>query len=74
MARQAESVPLLHKFKEWLERQNTNPESLLGKAINYTLKFWTRLIVYCTDGRIEIDNNAIENKIWRPFMILHKRI
>ena len=71
MARQTESVPLLSQFKAWLDQQNANPESRLGKAINYTLKFWTRLIVYCTDGRIEIDNNAIENKI-RPFAIGRK--
>lgn len=71
LLRQRESIPALEKFKTWLDKQNVNPESKLGQAINYTLKFWSRLIVYCSDGRIEIDNNGIENKI-RPFAIGRK--
>jgi len=46
-----------------LDKQNANPKSRLGEAISYTLKFWSRLIVYCNDGRLEIDNNGVENKI-----------
>jgi transposase len=70
-ARQAESLPLLNQFKHWLETQAVNPESRLGKAIRYTLTCWDRLNVYCSDGRIEIDNNGIENKI-RPFAVGRK--
>jgi transposase len=70
-ARQAESLPVLTQFKHWLETQTVNPESRLGKAIIYTLTYWERLTVYCTDGRIEIDNNGIENKI-RPFAVGRK--
>ena len=71
LARKEDSLPVLKDFKIWLDKQNINPESRLGKAISYTLNCWDRLQVYCTDGRIEIDNNGIENKI-RPFAIGRK--
>lgn len=70
-ARQRDSVPVLQDFHLWLLKQNVNPESRLGKAILYTLKYWDRLNVYCTDGRLKIDNNDIENSI-RPFAIGRK--
>ena len=47
------------------------PKTLLGKAINYTLTQWPRLVVYTRDGRLKIDNNAVENAI-RPFAIGRK--
>ena len=67
-ARQTQALPILNDFKHWLQSQNVNPQSQLGIAIQYTLKLWDRLIRYCDDGRISIDNNAIENKI-RPFAV-----
>jgi transposase len=69
--RQEKSLPVLAELKKWLDQQNVNPEGKLGEAINYTLKQWPRLLVYCEDGRLEIDNNLIENKI-RPFAIGRK--
>jgi transposase len=44
------------------------PQSALGKAIDYTLTMWPMLLVYLEDGRIEIDNNPVENAI-RPTAI-----
>lgn len=41
------------------------PQSLLGSAIDYTLGQWPTLTVYLEDGRVEIDNNLVENAI-RP--------
>ena len=41
------------------------PQSAMGKAIDYTLTLWPLLLVYLGDGRIEIDNNLVENAI-RP--------
>jgi transposase len=41
------------------------PQSLLGKAISYALEQWPMLGVFLGDGRIEIDNNLVENAI-RP--------
>ena len=44
------------------------PQSLLGGAIDYALGQWPTLQVYLTDGRVEIDNNLVENAI-RPTAI-----
>lgn len=41
------------------------PQSLLGQAISYTLGQWPTLTVYLEDGRVEIDNNLVENAL-RP--------
>ena len=41
------------------------PKSKLGKAIHYARTQWSRMEVYLGDGRIEIDNNLVENAI-RP--------
>lgn len=41
------------------------PQSPLGKAVRYALNEWEPWQVYLTDGRLEIDNNLIENAI-RP--------
>ena len=47
------------------------PQSLLGQAIEYTLSQWRTLEVYLDDGRVEIDNNLVENAI-RPTAIGNK--
>lgn len=44
------------------------PKSLLGQAVEYALGQWTMLAVFLGDGRIEIDNNLVENAI-RPTAI-----
>jgi hypothetical protein len=41
------------------------PRSGMGAAIEYALSQWPTLLVYLEDGRLEIDNNLIENAI-RP--------
>ncbi|MFQ5471069.1 MAG: transposase [Gammaproteobacteria bacterium] len=63
-----DSIPEFNTFHERLTTQNVNPASKLGNAMVYSLKYWSRLTVYCTDGRLEIDNNDIENEI-RPFAV-----
>jgi transposase len=71
--RQKEALPLLSEMKAWLEteRQHVLPKSGLGQAMAYMLKFWQRLNVYTTDGRLEIDNNLVENAI-RPVALGRK--
>lgn len=69
--RQAEATAVLKRFKAWLDKQSIPPQSLLGKAIAYTLEQWPRLIVYLKDGRLAIDNNGVENAI-RPFAVGRK--
>jgi transposase len=41
------------------------PQSLMGKAIAYALGQWSSLQLFLDDGRLEIDNNLVENAI-RP--------
>jgi len=47
------------------------PKRLTGQAIRYALNNWEHLCIYCQDGKIEIDNNLIENLI-RPLAIGRK--
>jgi len=46
-------------------RQNCLPQSGLGKACDYSLRIWEHLSTYLSHGRVEIDNNLMENAI-RP--------
>jgi len=71
--RQEKSKPVLDEFKKWLDKRvsQTPPKGLLGKAINYALNQWKRLIVYIKDGRLKPDNNLAENAI-RPFVVGRK--
>jgi len=71
--RQSEATPILHDFKEWLDKrsQQTPPQGLLGKAINYAREQWNRLTGYVQDGRLRPDNNLVENAI-RPFVLGRK--
>jgi transposase len=68
--RQEQAVPLLQEIKAWADTSliQVPPSSLIGKALGYLGKHWASLIVYCEDGRVDIDNNAVERAI-RPFVI-----
>lgn len=65
--RQEKSVPQLEKIRIWLDKSlhKTLPKGLLGKALAYLDKNWSKLTVYTEDGRLNIDNNPAENAI-RP--------
>jgi transposase len=67
------SEPVLALLREWLlsQRDEVAPRSLIGKAISYTLSLWAELTNYLLDGRLEIDNNWIENAI-RPLALGRK--
>jgi transposase len=71
--RQKQSKPVLDSFKIWLDHHltKTSEQAKIGKAIRYCLNHWTELNNYLKDGRIEIDNNLIENAI-RPFALGRK--
>lgn len=71
--RQEKSKTILDDFYKWLSKKSLQvvPKSLLGVAVNYTLKQWTRLIEYCDHGEVTPDNNAAENAI-RPFVVGRK--
>jgi transposase len=72
-SRQQFSVPVLKQFHAWLlkSQQQLPPKTALGKAVNYTLEYWSELSRYSENGEWPIDNNAAENAI-RPFVIGRK--
>jgi transposase len=71
--RQLQAVPVLKDLGLWLQQQYVQvlPQSLIGKAIAYSLQRWQRLSAYVKDGRLNIDNNPVENSI-RPVAIGRK--
>ena len=69
--RQEKSVPILKRFKAWLEANPGLPQSPWGKAVFYSLARWEKLSRYTEDGRIEIDTNLVENAI-RPIALGRK--
>jgi len=71
--RQEKSQPILISFKAWLDTHltKTPEQSKIGGAIRYTLSNWEALTNFLKDGRIEIDNNLLENAI-RPFALGRK--
>jgi len=70
--RASQSQPIVARLERVLLKLKTSgrhlPQSLLGAAMDYTLGQWRTLKVYLTDGRVEIDNNLVENAI-RPTAI-----
>jgi transposase len=71
--RQEKAKPIFDDFCKWLSKKSLQvvPKSLLGKAVNYTLNQWGRLLVYLDHPVMTPDNNLAENAI-RPFVIGRK--
>jgi transposase len=63
--RQQRAAPLLKDLYEWLRAtaRKLSRKSDLAGAVGYTLSRWAALTRYCDDGRIEVDNNAVERAI-----------
>lgn len=71
--RQQQAVPALQSFGQWMKEQyvQTLPKSAIGKALGYSIERWNELSIYATDGKLNIDNNPVENSI-RPVAIGRK--
>jgi len=71
--RQAHALPILAEIRAWLGANSVAvlPKSAIGKAIGYMLGQWAKLEAYTRDGRLEIDNNLVENAI-RPVALGRK--
>lgn len=67
------SAPIMAKFHAWLEAlaPQVLPQSLLGKAVHYTLGQWPKLTTFLTHAEVPLDNNRCENAI-RPFVVGRK--
>jgi transposase len=68
--RQAQAVPLLDQLHQWLVGilSKVSAKSEIASAINYSLKRWPALKLYCDDGLLEIDNNAAERALRGPVL------
>ena len=71
--REKKALPILKDLKQWTIEQYPNvlPKSLIGKALDYYIQREERLSRYIQDGRLEIDNNFVENSI-RPLALGRK--
>jgi hypothetical protein len=65
--RQDLSVPILNKFKVWIDKEHLEvlPKSPLAEALGYTLNNWTALVRYTSAGFLDIDNNVAEREMKR---------
>ena len=72
-ARQARTAPLVATFGDWLQaqRRKISAKSRLGEKLTYIHNHWDGLQTFLTDGRVEIDNNRVENLI-RPIALNRK--
>ena len=66
-------LPKLKALKIWCEDEGITcpPRSPIGKAMKYYLNQYDKLIQVVNDGKLELDNNLIENKI-RPLALGRK--
>ena len=71
--RTAEARPLFEALRHWVteEFQRNLSTEAIGKALHYAHNELPQLEVYLSDGRVEIDNNLIENAI-RPLALGRK--
>jgi len=65
LRRQEDIKPGFDTFKEWVETQHKNilTKGTIGKALHYGFKHLPMIDPFFEDGRIHLDNNAIENKL-----------
>ncbi len=68
---QKQAQPVLESLKPWLEAHPGLPRSVWGRAVRYMLNRWEKLRRFLSDGRIEVDNNLVENVI-RPLAVGRK--
>jgi hypothetical protein len=61
--RQAEGAPIWSAMRAWLDSDaaaRVPPKSKFAEALGYLRNHWDPLRLYLTDGRLPIDNNAVE--------------
>ena len=71
--RKQRSAPLVEAFGVWLKekRSRISAKARLGEKLSYIANHWDGLQVFLTDGRVEMDNNPVENRI-RPIALGRK--
>jgi transposase len=73
VVRNKKADPILKGMRLWMQQQYLHvlPKSAIGKALAYSMERWHKLSVYTSDGRLNIDNNPVENSI-RPVALGRK--
>lgn len=63
--RQKLSKPIVDALRHWLEAQlkQLSSSSDLARHIRYGLKRWDGMTAFLSDGRLEMDTNAVENAV-----------
>ena len=71
--RRKKAFPLLRKLYRTIQAQRRSilPQSVYAKALNYAWEQRVPMLQYLRDGRVEIDNNLIENQM-RPVALGRK--
>lgn len=71
--RQQQSVPILEALGKWMQQayMEVLPKSAIGKALAYSIERWEQLMIYTTDGKLNIDNNPVERAL-RPVAVGRK--
>lgn len=71
--RKERSVEILNALKNWMMEnyKSVLPKSTIGQALHYSLERFDKLMLYTSNGKLEIDNNLVENAI-RPVAIGRK--
>ena len=71
--RRQQSIPILESLGKWMKEQcpQVTPKSAIGKALAYSIERWDRLSLYTGEGKLNIDNNPVENTI-RPVAVGRK--
>ena len=72
---QAESGPVMKELKEWIEKQfaerQVEPNSNLGRALQYWLNHWEKLTVWLREAGAPLDNNEAERTL-KQFILMRK--
>jgi transposase len=61
--RQRDSAPLVAELRKWLDARlgDVEPRSVLGQALGYLDRQWSRLTMFLQDPLMELTNNEVEN-------------
>lgn len=72
---QEKSGPVMEELKEWIERQFgeslVEPNSSVGKALQYWLNHWDGLTLWLRVAGAPLDNNAVERAL-KQFILMRK--
>lgn len=72
---QEHSKPVMEKLHMWLQAQFeerlVEPNSGLGQAISYLLKYWEKLTLFLRKAGVPLDNNIVERALKKA--ILHRK-